>query len=65
MTMDQEKQPHIYHSAEESPIPVPPVEEGWSMMKRQLDVQQPVNGRWGARLAGRLARRARGVPGGG
>jgi hypothetical protein len=52
MTMDQEKQPHIYHSAEESPIPVPPVEEGWSMMKQQLDLHQPVTGRWALRWTG-------------
>ena len=50
MTMDQEKQPHIYHSAEESPIPVPPVEEGWSMMKQQLDIHQPATSRWTIRL---------------
>jgi len=57
MTMDQEKQPHIYHSAEESPVPVPPVEEGWSMMKQQLDIHQPVTGSWAVRWTGRWAAR--------
>jgi hypothetical protein len=46
MTMDEEKIPYSFRSADDAPIPVPPVEEAWALMNKKLDEQTPVRRRW-------------------
>ncbi|MBS1661443.1 MAG: hypothetical protein JST68_10375, partial [Bacteroidetes bacterium] len=47
--MDEEKIPYNFRSADEAPVPVPPVGEAWSLMKRKLDENMPVR-KWYRRL---------------
>lgn len=55
MTMREENKHNLFFSAEDSPIPVPPAEEAWSLMQRQLNMQLPV-GSGGADGAGWFGR---------
>ena len=43
---DNNKEP-LFFSAEESPIPLPPVEKSWSLMRKRLDITAPILGGWG------------------
>lgn len=47
--MDEEKIPYNSYSADDAPVPVPSVEDAWSMMKRQLDEKMPVR-KWYRRI---------------
>ena len=56
--MSEENKYNSFFPAQDSPIPVPPSEEAWSLMQQKLNVQMPVGagGAGGSGWSGRVFR---------